>query len=116
MTEKISGLLAAPFTPMHSNGAIDIDRIPAMVDLLVNNGIKGIFVCGSTGEGPSLTGSERKQLAKAFVEASAKRLKVFIHVGQNSLEESSEEHTSELQPLMRTSYAVFCLIITINKS
>ncbi|HEY9561724.1 MAG TPA: dihydrodipicolinate synthase family protein [Anseongella sp.] len=90
MTEKISGLLAAPFTPMHSNGAIDIDRIPAMVDLLVNNGIKGIFVCGSTGEGPSLTGSERKQLAKAFVEASAKRLKVFVHVGHNSLEEARE--------------------------
>src|SRR3546814_5850885 len=75
---------------MHSNCAIDIDRIPAMVDLLVNNGIKGIFVCGSTGEGPSLTGSERKQLAKAFVEASAKRLKVFVHVGHNSLEEARE--------------------------
>src|SRR3546814_2973341 len=28
----------------------------------------------------------------------------------------SEEHTSELQPLMRTSYAVFCLKKTHNKS
>src|SRR5690606_14041772 len=45
---------------------------------------------GSTGEGPSLSGSERKQLAEAFVEASAKRLKVFVHVGHNSLEEARE--------------------------
>ncbi len=90
MTEKISGLLAAPFTPMHPGGAIDTGRIPAMVDLLVNNGIKGIFICGSTGEGPSLTVSERKELAEAFVAAAAKRLKVFVHVGHNSLEDAME--------------------------
>lgn len=90
MTEKISGLLAAPFTPMHPDGAIDTGKIPAMVDLLVNNGIKGIFICGSTGEGPSLSGAERKLLAEAFISAAAKRLKVFVHVGHNSLEEAKD--------------------------
>src|SRR3546814_5183255 len=32
-----------------------------------------------------------------------------VHLGQRSLEDRSEEHTSELQSLMRISYAVFCL-------
>lgn len=90
MIEKISGLLAAPFTPMRPDGAIDTDKIPAMVDLLVHNGITGIFVCGSTGEGPSLTVRERKELAEAFIGASGKRLKVFVHVGHNSLEEAKD--------------------------
>src|SRR3546814_7243080 len=31
------------------------------------------------------------------------------HVGHDADPEKSEEHTSELQSLMRTSYAVFCL-------
>src|SRR3546814_3165985 len=31
------------------------------------------------------------------------------HFGENRVQERSEEHTSELQSLMRTSYAVFCL-------
>lgn len=90
MTKKISGLLAAPFTPMHPDGAINTSKIPAMVDLLVNNGITGIFICGSTGEGPSLTVDERKELAEAFVGASRKRLKVFVHVGHNSLTDARD--------------------------
>src|SRR3546814_4974523 len=32
-----------------------------------------------------------------------------IAVGERTAEERSEEHTSELQSLMRISYAVFCL-------
>ncbi|HYH57491.1 MAG TPA: dihydrodipicolinate synthase family protein [Anseongella sp.] len=90
MTEKISGLLAAPLTPMHPGGAINTGKIPAMVDMLVNNGIKGIFICGSTGEGPSLSVRERKELAEAFIDAAGKRMKVFVHVGHNSLEEAKE--------------------------
>src|SRR3546814_10404857 len=31
------------------------------------------------------------------------------NAGQRSLNDRSEEHTSELQSLMRNSYAVFCL-------
>lgn len=90
MIEKTSGLLAAPFTPMHADGAVDLVKIPALVDLLVHNGIKGIFICGSTGEGPSLTVAERKALAEAFIAAAAGRLKVFVHVGHNSLADARD--------------------------
>src|SRR3546814_6359054 len=36
-------------------------------------------------------------------------LYVVNHGGRESIERRSEEHTSELQSLMRISYAVFCL-------
>src|SRR5690606_41856105 len=78
------------FTPYHPGGAIETGGMPAMEDILVNNGVKGIWICGCTVEGPSLTGSERKELAEAFVAAAAKRLKVFVHVGHNSLEDAME--------------------------
>src|SRR3546814_3279135 len=37
------------------------------------------------------------------------RLEASLHISLNQREERSEEHTSELQSLMRISYAVFCL-------
>lgn len=85
---KIEGMVAATFSPMKTNGEIDQSKIPPMVDKLIADGIKGIFVCGSTGEGPSLTSSERKTLAESFVDAVNKRIKVFVHVGHNSLHEA----------------------------
>lgn len=88
MTEKITGMIAAPLTPMHPDGALNLDKVPDMVDMLSANGIKGIFVCGSTGEGPSLTSEERKDLTEAFVKAADKQLKVFVHVGHNSIAEA----------------------------
>src|SRR3546814_5702024 len=48
-----------------------------------------------------LSGGERARLALALITRDASHLLI--------LDESSEEHTSELQSLMRISYAVFCL-------
>ncbi|GAA4315628.1 dihydrodipicolinate synthase family protein [Compostibacter hankyongensis] len=89
-TEKTTGLIAATFSPMKENGDIDTGSIPAMVDKLISRGVNGIFVCGSTGEGASLTTQERKVLAEAFVTAAAKRITVFVHVGHNSISEARD--------------------------
>jgi N-acetylneuraminate lyase len=87
---SIEGMIAAIFSPMNENHKVDINKIPLMVDKLIENGIKGIFVCGSTGEGPSLTTNERKTLTGAFIDAVNKRIKVFVHVGHNSVEEAKD--------------------------
>jgi N-acetylneuraminate lyase len=86
----LSGLISAPFTPMNPDGTINFSKVPDVVNLLIDNKVKGMFVCGSTGEGPSLTTEERKQLAEAFVKAANKRLLVFVHVGHNSITEARQ--------------------------
>ena len=48
----------------------------------------GLYVCGSTGEGVSLTSHERQQVAEAFVEAAGGEMPVVVQVGHNSLAES----------------------------
>ncbi len=82
-------LMAAPFTPLQTSGELAIGRVPGLVSRLYASGVDGIFVCGSTGEGPSLTREERQALAEAFVRAAAGKMKVFVHVGHNSIYESA---------------------------
>src|SRR3546814_4900611 len=54
--------------------------------------------------------SERKgRIAKPFVEQSKHRAETLQAGRRDVLLPRSEEHTSELQSLMRISYAVFCL-------
>lgn len=62
----LEGLIAAPFTPMQKNGSINVAIIPAYYQMLKANGVKGAFICGSTGEGVSLSLIEKKAVAEAW--------------------------------------------------
>lgn len=86
--DHINGLIAAPFTPFHQDGSLHLEIIPSYVDKLANDGLKGIFVCGSNGEGPNMTIEERMLVAEAFKKAVKGRLKLWIHVGHTSIAES----------------------------
>jgi len=85
---QIEGLIAAAFTPFHEDGSLHLELIPALTDKLVKDGLKGIFVCGSNGEGPNMTTEERMQVAEAFVKAANKRLLIIVHVGHSSIAEA----------------------------
>lgn len=86
--EKVQGLIAAAFTPFHEDGSINFTLIPALVDKLAADGLRGIFVCGSNGEGPNMTTAERMEVAAAFTKAANKRLLIFVHVGHSSIAEA----------------------------
>lgn len=82
------GLIAATFTPMHPNGDPALESIPDYARRLCSDGCTGVYVGGSTGEGPSLTTEERGQLAEAWVKAAGDRLFVIVQVGHNSIREA----------------------------
>jgi len=65
----LTGLVAATFTPMNVDGAIDLQRIAAVCDFVLEQGVDGLFVCGSTGESPSLTIDERMVVAETYIES-----------------------------------------------
>lgn len=83
--EKIKGLIDAPFTPFHEDGSLNLAPIPEYAALLARNGLKGVFINGSSGEGYMLTEEERMQLAEAWMEAVPKDFKVIVHVGSTSV-------------------------------
>lgn len=98
MFEKIKGLINAPFTPFDPNGDIQLSSIADYAQLLIQNGIKGVFVNGSSGEGYLLTTQERMQLAERWMEVSPKDFKVIVHVGSTVVKESQllARHAQEI--------------------
>jgi N-acetylneuraminate lyase len=98
MKDRFKGLIAATFTPMHPDGALRLDRVPAVVDYLHRSGIVCLYVVGGTGEGVSLSTLERRQTAEAFVRAAEGKLPVIVHVGHASLTEAHDlaAHAQEI--------------------
>ncbi len=88
--EKIIGLIDAPFTPFYDNGEINLEPIEAYAAMLQKNGLKGVFINGSSGEGYMLTTDERKALAEKWVSVAPEGFKVIVHVGSCCLHDSVE--------------------------
>jgi N-acetylneuraminate lyase len=109
VSKKIEGLIAAAFTPFYEDGSVNKSMIPPLVDKLVKDGVRGIFVCGSNGEGPNMTIEERKLVAGEFVKAAAGRLMIIVHVGHSSIADARTlaVHAAEIGADAFSSVAAF---------
>lgn len=96
--EKIVGLIDAPFTPMHADGKVNLRPIHDYATMLKANGMKGVFVNGSSGEGYMLTPEERKAIAEEWVKEASPEFKVIVHVGSCCVTEAHElaRHAAEI--------------------
>ena len=96
--EKIKGLINAPFTPFYENGEVNFEPIEAYANMLVKNGLKGVFINGSSGEGYMLTYDERIALAEKWVSVAPEGFKVIVHVGSTVVKDSNKlaRHPQEI--------------------
>ena len=85
---RFRGLTAAPFTPFHADGSLNLGVIPDYARFLESRGVRAVFVCGTTGEGASLSTEERERVAEAWQNTAGPALSVIVHVGHTSLPEA----------------------------
>ena len=90
INKSIKGIIAAPFTPMNEVGEINPGIIFDYAHKLKKDGLSGVFVCGTTGEGMSMTLEERKEIAEEWVKYQENDFKVIVHVGTTSFKQSQE--------------------------
>lgn len=95
--EKLKGMIAATFTPMYKSGEVNLSAIAQYADMIASSAIRGVFVCGTTGEYSSLTVQERKDILKEWIRAADKRFVVIAHVGSNCQKSAVElsKHAAE---------------------
>lgn len=89
MPQKLKNLIAAPFTPMTNQGQVVTALIPQYAENLIENGVAGVFISGSTGEGILLSFAERKAITEAWCRYGSENFHVMVHVGSSNHEESS---------------------------
>jgi len=68
--QHLQGLIAAPFTPMKNDGTLNTSVVPSYYEMLAANNVSGAFICGSTGEGVSLSIQEKKEVIKAWADCT----------------------------------------------
>ncbi len=85
---KLSGLIAAPFTPMDNQGNLWVEQIPFYAYMLKNNRLGGVFVNSASGEDLALNLRERKITAQYWIDQKTKDFKVIIHIGHQTLNDT----------------------------
>jgi N-acetylneuraminate lyase len=78
---KFSGAWPALVTPFTATDQVNVAVLRRLVDQLINKGIGGFYVCGSTGEGIAMSVAERKLVLETVVAQVNRRVPVIAHVG-----------------------------------
>ena len=68
MSSSLEGAFPALVTPLRADGRIDLDAFRRSVVRAEEAGAAGVVVCGSTGEGPSVSPTDRDRMVRAAVE------------------------------------------------
>ncbi|MBM3997128.1 MAG: hypothetical protein FJ303_23705 [Planctomycetes bacterium] len=99
MTIKLHGLVAATHTPFDANGRLNLAAVEKQAEHLHRNGVKTVFIGGSTGESHSLTVEERMALALRWSEVvRGSGLRLVVHVGSNCLADARTPLEKTLRP------------------
>lgn len=77
-----TGAATAIITPF-KNGQVDYDALKNMIEWQIAQGIDGIVAVGTTGEGPTLSDAEHKEVIRFSVEQVAGRVPVIAGAGSN---------------------------------
>lgn len=78
MFGRVITAMATPFTP---DGALDLERARTLARELIAAGNDGLVVCGSTGESPTLSTEEKRELIRAVVEAVGDKADIIAGTG-----------------------------------
>jgi len=95
---KFHGIIPPMLTPFTRDGKLYEDGLKNLLDFLVENGIQGLFICGTYGCGPAMTIDERKRVAEITMENVRGSLDVIVHVGSSTMDFALElaKHAEEI--------------------
>ena len=85
---NLCGVIPPVTTPFDAHGEIEYTSVKAQVDWLVDCGVSGIAVGGSTGEGHTLEADEFRTLINVAFEAADGRIDVIAGIITDSTRES----------------------------
>ena len=86
----LAGIDAPLLTPFHFDGNVNYEEYTRLTRFVTENGIHGVFVCGTTGEFINLTLEERKKLLTAAVEGAVPGTSILFNTTAMNLRDMKE--------------------------
>jgi 4-hydroxy-tetrahydrodipicolinate synthase len=89
--ELLSGVFTALATPFTEDGSeIDWPAYEALIQGQIAGGVAGLVPCGTTGESPTLSDTEQRELVRRSVRLARGQAKILVGTGSNSTKKSLE--------------------------
>jgi 4-hydroxy-tetrahydrodipicolinate synthase len=99
MTQRfpIRGIIPPLATPLTRETTLDVPALWRLLDHVIGGGVHGVFLLGSTGEGPSLSGAVQRDVINEACAHVNGRVPVLVGITDSNLDESLElaEHSAK---------------------
>lgn len=86
--EKYKGIIPAFYACYDNDGEISPERVQKFTEYLINKGVKGLYVCGSSGECIYQNVDERKLLLENVMKVAKGKITIIAHVACNNTKDS----------------------------
>lgn len=90
MTKEVKGIIPPLTTPFTEDGNVYEAGLRHLVEFQAENGIHGLFICGTYGSGPIMSLEQRKHVHNIVVDQVHGRMTIIAHVGTTSTAQSIE--------------------------
>ncbi|MBQ2828624.1 MAG: dihydrodipicolinate synthase family protein [Clostridia bacterium] len=88
--DKYKGVIPAFYACYDNEGNVSVEGTKQLVEFLIEKGVKGLYVGGSSGECIYLSVEERKRTLEAVMEVAKGRITIIAHVACNNTKDSCE--------------------------
>lgn len=86
----LHGIIPPIVTPLLDHDQLDVTGFKNLIEHMLAGGVHGLFLLGTTGEGPSLSHALRRKLIAVAVQQVAGRVPILVCISDSSLAESIE--------------------------
>jgi 4-hydroxy-tetrahydrodipicolinate synthase len=88
MRQPLTGIIPPMITPLRSRDELDVAGLERLIEHIVGGGVSGLFILGTTGEGPSLSYRLRRELIERVCKQVNRRTQVLVGITDTSFVES----------------------------
>src|SRR5206468_10334956 len=88
MKPKLTGIVPPLVTPLSDRDTLDVGGVERLMEHVIAGGVSGVFVLGTTGEGPSLSYRLRREVIDRACKVVRGRVRVLVGVTDTSAVEA----------------------------
>src|SRR5215813_8285441 len=88
MKLPLTGIIPPMVTPLRGRDELDVPGLERLIEHILNGGVSGLFILGTTGEGPSLSYRLRRELIERVCKQVNQRVPILVGITDTSFVES----------------------------